>query len=135
MNLPEEFDPIKYETGALELNVKRSVFCNIRDGKKKNYHHTIYDPEYARKLFLHKNNKVCINKIFSSIKKEWSYWDTNDGHCPFVIRQYKKVVFICTDMGKRMEADIDGTTEVYQTVDSDGDDTWAFRFRIGKIKK
>ena len=135
VNLPEEFDPIKYETGALELNVKRSVFCNIRDGKKKNYHHTIYDPEYARKLFLHKNNKVCINRIFSSIKKEWSYWDTNDGHCPFVIRQYKKVVFICTDMGKRMEADIDGTTEVYQTVDSDGDDTWAFRFRIGKIKK
>ena len=135
VNLPEEFEPIKYETGALELNVRRSVFCNIRDGVKKLYKHTIYDNEYAQKMFLHKGNKVCINKIFSSVKKEWSYWDTNGGHCPFVIRQYKKAIFICHDMGQKLYVDIDGTTEVYQTVDPDGYDTWAFKFRIGKVKK
>jgi hypothetical protein len=78
---------------------------------------------------------VCINKIFSSVKKEWSYWDTNGGHCPFVIRQYKKAIFICHDMGQKLYVDIDGTTEVYQTVDPDGYDTWAFKFRIGKVKK
>lgn len=135
VNLPEEFEPVKYEKGALELNVRRSVFCNIRDGIKKNYNHTIYDTDYAKKIFLHKDGKVCINKIFSSVKKEWSYWDINGGHCPFVVRQYKKAIFICHDMGQRLYADIDGSIEVYQTVDPDGDDTWAFRFRIGKVKK
>lgn len=135
VNLPEEFEPVKYEKGALELNVRRSVFCNIRDGIKKNYSHTIYDTDYAKKIFLHKDGKVCINKIFSTVKKEWSYWDINGGHCPFVIRQYKRAVFNCLDMDQRLYANIDGAIEVYQTVDPDGDDTWAFRFRIGKVKK
>lgn len=134
VNLPEEFEPIKYETGALELNVRRSVFCKIRDGVKKNYSHTVSDSVYAQKIFLHKGKKVCINKIFSSVKKRWSYWDINDGNCPFVIRQYKKVVFICNDMGQKLHVDIDGATEVYPTHDADGDETWAFRFRIGKVK-
>ena len=120
------------------INKVKSKCCgikgNIRDGVKKLYKHTIYDNEYAKKMFLHKGNKVCINKIFSSVKKDWSYWDTNGGHCPFVIRQYKKAIFICHDMGQKLYVEIDGTTEVYQTVDPDGYDTWAFRFRIGKVK-
>lgn len=135
VSLPEEFEPIKYETGALELNVRRSVFCNVRDGIKKFYSHTIYDLEYAKKLFLYKGDKVCVNKIFSSVKKKWSYSDINDGNCPFVVRQYKDAILSCQDMGKRLYVDIDGDIEVYLAKDPYGSDAWAFKFRIGKVKK
>ena len=132
VNLPTEFEPIKYEKGALELNVRYSVFCHVRDGTKKNYCHKVENSEYAQKIFLYEGDRPCINKIFRSVKKDWHYTDTNGGNCPFVIRQYKKAIFICHYLGQKLYVDIDGTTEVYLSKDNDA---WAFKFRIGEVKK
>lgn len=135
VDLPDELETIEFEEEPLVLNVSYSVFLNIKNGKKLRYKHTIYDQEYARKLFLHKRGKVCVNKLYSSVKKDWSYWDTNDGNFPFIMRQYKKALFICNEYGKSLVAEIEGKIEPYVTVDSDGYNTWAFMFRIGKVKK
>lgn len=134
VNLPEEFDPIKYEKEPLHLPVKASVFDNIKNGRKKNYNHTICNIEYARKMFLYRKDNICANRIYSSIKQNWHYRHINNGHCPFVIRQYKKVVFECEMYWQKIEVDVAGTTEVYQTKDTNGNDIWAFRFKIGEIK-
>lgn len=128
VNLPEEFEPVKYEKNALLLYIKESKFEKISSGEKKNYSHAI-DDDNVSQLFLHKNGKLCINKTFAHIKKDWSLYDTNGGHCPFVKRQYKKVVFKCTQLYRQMDADIDGYTEIY--INSNG--LWAFRFRITNI--
>lgn len=131
----DEFETEELEEKPLELNVSSSVFFNIKKGIKRKYKHTIYDNDYARKLLLHKGNKVCINKIYSSVKKKWSYWDINGGNFPFIMRQYKKALFSCSEYGLKLEAEIDGKIEPYKAVDPDGYDTWAFRFRIGKVRK
>ena len=134
VEMPDELDTTEFEEEPLKLNVSFSVFSNIKSGIKKKYKHTIYDDDYARKLFLHKNGKVCVNKLYRSLKKKWSYWDTNDGNFPFIMRQYKKALFVCSEYGLRIEADIDGKIEPYKTVDPDGYYTWAFMFRIGKVR-
>ena len=128
VNLPEEFEPVKYESQPLVLYVRRGRFCNIRDGELKTYKHCI-EYENAEKLFLHKNGKPCINKAFANVKKNWSIYDINGGHCPFVKRQYKKVIFKCTDMLKQIDADIQGYSEIYINADN----SWAFKFRIAKV--
>lgn len=128
VNLPEEFEPVKYETQPLVLYVRRGRFCNIRDGELKTYKHCI-ESENAEKLFLHKNGKPCINKAFINVKKNWSIDDINGGHCPFVKRQYKKVIFKCKDMMEQIDADIQGYTEIYINADN----SWAFKFRIAKV--
>ena len=128
VKLPEEFEPVKYESHPLVLYVRRGRFCNIRDGELKTYKHCI-EYENAEKLFLHKNGKPCINKTFANVKKDWSIYDINGGHCPFVKRQYKKVVFKCTDMNRQIDADIQGYTEIYINADN----SWAFKFRISKV--
>lgn len=128
VNLPEDFEPVKYEKGALELYISRRKFTKIKSGEMKEYKHSI-DYSNKEQLFLHKKGKPCINKAFSNIKKEWSIYDTNDGHCPFVKRQYKKVIFKCSDMYQKMEAEIEGYTEIYINYE----DSWAFRFRISKV--
>ena len=134
-NLPDVIEESEYEEEPLLLNVSYSVYLNIKIGKKKKYKHTIYDHEYGRKLFLHKKGKVCVNKLYDSIKKDWSYWDMNGGNFPFIMRQYRRARFFCSEFGVSIEADIDGRIEPYQTVDSDGYQTWAFMFRIGKVHK
>ena len=63
VNLPEEFEPVKYESQPLVLYVRRGRFCNIRDGELKTYKHCI-EYENAEKLFLHKNGKPCINSVY-----------------------------------------------------------------------
>ena len=66
VNLPEEFEPVKYESQPLVLYVRRGRFCNIRDGELKTYKHCI-EYENAEKLFLHKNGKPCINSVYRII--------------------------------------------------------------------
>lgn len=129
VNLPERFEPIKYESQPLVLYVRRGRFYSIRDGELKTYKHCI-DDSNAKKLFLHKNGKPCINKAFANEEKEWSIYDTNGGHCPFVKRQYKKVTFRCTDMNRQLDAEIQGYTEIYINADH----VWAFKFKILNVK-
>lgn len=128
VSLPEEFEPIKYEKTPLVLYIRRGRFEKIKNGELVNYKHAI-DSDNKEKLFFHKNSVPCINKAFAHLQKEWSIYDTNGGHCPFVQRQYKKVTFKCSDMWQQLDAEIEGHTEIY--INYDG--AWAFRFRISKV--
>lgn len=128
VKLPEEFEPIKYEQEPLVLYISQRPFENFKSGIKKNYHHSI-DFDNKEKLFLHKKGKICVNKAFAHINKDWKYYDTNNGHCPFVKRQYKKVTFKCSALSQQFDAEIDGYTEIY----INPDDYWAFRFRVTRI--
>lgn len=128
VHLPEEFDPIKYEKIPLVLYISERRFDKIKCGEMVNYKHGI-EMDNKESLFLHKNGKICINRIFKDVNRDWVYTDTNNGHCPFVIRQYHKVIFKCINNWRQMDADIAGTTEIY--INSDG--RWAFKFRIAKI--
>lgn len=129
INLPEEFEPIKRENQPLVLYVTRRRFYSIRDGELTNYRHCI-DDSNAKKLFLHKNGKPCINKVFANEEKEWSIYDTNGGNCPFVMRQYKKVTFRCTDLNMQIDAEIQGHTEIYINANK----LWAFKFNITSVR-
>ena len=131
VKLPKEFEPIKYERTALELNVRIARFWKICDGEIKNYVHSIDNPQYAAMFFKYEHNKLCVQDAFKSIKKEWSYTDSYEGHCPFVQRVYRKVTFYCSYNNFYVDAEIDGTTEIFMNTQG----SWSFRFRIGKVGK
>lgn len=130
VSIPDDFEPVNYEDGTLLLNISRRKFLKLESGEMNTYKHSI-DAANKEQLFLHQEGKICINKVFRHLKKNWSIEDTNGGHCPFVQRQYKKVIFTCTDMRKKVEAEIVGYTEIYLN----SDNCWAFRFRIRRIGK
>ena len=131
VKLPKEFEPIKYEKTALELNVRSARFWKICYGEMKNYVHSIDNPQYAALFFKYERNKLCVQDAFKSIKKDWNYMDSYEGHCPFVQRVYRKVTFYCSIDDLYVDAEIDGTTEIF--MNSQG--SWSFRFRIGKVGK
>lgn len=136
VRMPEEFETEDFESEPLELNVAEKKLWSLIDGKLKSYKHTIYDADYARKLLKHNGDKVCINEIYKSIKKKWSYWDINDGNFPFIMRKYKKARFTSSNFtGIKIEVDIDGDIIPYTTVDSDGCETWAFKFRFSNVTR
>jgi hypothetical protein len=109
---------------------------SLLDGNLKSYRHTIYDVNYARKLFKHNGEEVCINEIYKSIKKKWNYWDMNDGNFPFIMRKYKKARFVCASYpGIIIEVDIVGDIIPYSAIDSDGYNTWAFKFKFNNIER
>lgn len=126
--LPDNFEPISYENSALLLSVSKRKFLKLQSGEMKTYRHSI-DYTNKEQLFLHEKGRLCINKAFRHIEKIWDISDINDGNCPFIQRQYKKVMFICADIHKRMEAEIEGCTEIYLN----SDNCWAFKFRLSKI--
>lgn len=129
VKLPKEFEPIKYERTALELNVRSSRFWKIYDEELKKYNHSINDACLAAKFFKHERGAICVQDVFKSIKKDWNYWESYEGHCPFIQKVYRKVRFYCASDDMYIDADIDGSTEIYLNAEG----TWAFRFRIGKI--
>ena len=128
VNLPDEFEPIKYERTPVSLFISRRKFCKIIDGEAREYKHSV-DSSNKELMFLHRNGKICVNKTFKDVKKDWTYTDTNGGNCPFVMRQYKKVIFTCSDMQMKVEVEVAGRTEIY--LNSEG--RWAFKVPIGKV--
>lgn len=129
VKLPNEFEPIKYEKSALELNVRKSRFWKIYDGELKNYNHSIDNESLAALFFKYKHGSICVQDTFKSVKKDWNYWESYEGHCPFIQRVYRKVTFYSSSEDMYIEADIEGSTEIY--LNKEG--VWAFQFRIGKI--
>ena len=94
----------------------------------RTYKHSI-DSTNKEQIFLHEKGQLCVSKDFQNAKKKWSLSDTNNGCCPFIQYQYKRVIFNCSDMRKKMEAEIDGTIEVYLN----SENLWAFRFKVAVI--
>lgn len=88
------------------------------------------DTTNAEQIFFHENGRLCISADFQKIKKNWSLNDINDGHCPFILHKYDKVVFKSTDFNKEMEVNIEGI-EIYLN----SENHWAFKFRITKTKR
>lgn len=123
---PDISGPIN--TRTLMLNISRRKFQKLESGETTAYKHSI-DSTNEAQIFLHEKGKLCVGKAFKHIKKNWSVKDTNNGKCPFIQQQYEKVVFSCTDMRKKMEAEIFGNIEVYLNADNQ----WAFRFKVKSI--
>jgi len=120
------------EENPLKLNITLTNYYNIRKGKKKIYRHSISDYDCAYKIFHHNYDKISISEEFCSIDKEWTFTDIHNGQCPFIIRQYKNVVFTCEALKKSIEIEIDGQINVKYNKESK---KWYFEFKIGKIKK
>ena len=129
VKLPRNLTAIKYEKKPLQINVRKSRFWKIYNEELKNYTHSIDELYLAKQFFAYNKDKICVQDTFKSIEKEWNYWESYDGHCPFIQRTYRKVGFYCSSEDLYIDADIEGKTEVY--LNKDGN--WAFKFRIGKI--
>jgi hypothetical protein len=112
----------------LVLNISRRKFLKLESGEMTIYKHSI-DTTNAEQVFLHEKGQLCMNALFKNIKKNWSLNDINDGHCPFIQRQYKKVIFKCTDLQKEMKANIEGNIQIYLNSERH----WAFMFQISLI--
>ena len=84
---------------------------------------------------MNKRGKWVVQKAFKDIKKVWDYRDVYNGHCPFVVRQYKKVIFEVSDYPYFLEADIVGQIKPKYTEDSDGYDCWGFEFLVKNVKE
>lgn len=123
----EEFEP-----EPLQLTVRDSKYEKIKEGSLKNFHRNI-DLDLSRQLFKHEGSKICVNEMFKGIKKTWKFSDHNNGHCPFIIRKYKTVVF---ESWSYMPfcAEID-PIEVIGKENSNGIFNWNMKFRILKIIK
>ncbi len=128
VKIPEYFENENYELEPLCLNVSENKYDKIEAGELKNYGRTIQTLDDAKKIFLYDGERICVNKVYANLKKDWNFTDTNNGDCPFIIRQYDEVEFYCSkwDMYNLMK--IDGRIDV--TLD-DRTQCWKFRFRIG----
>lgn len=135
INLPEELEPNDVEKTPLRIWVRYRTFLNFKKGTKQKCHRAIADRDLAEKLFKYKNGKICVKTAFKGIKKEWHFWEEHEGHCPFVCRQYKKVVFEVRDYPFILEADIIGQIKINPVTDTDGDDCWGFEFYVKNVKE
>lgn len=135
INLPEELEPNDVEKTPLRIWVRYRTFLNFKNGTKQKYHRAIADRDLADKLFKYKNGKICVKTAFKGIKKEWHFWEDHEGHCPFVCRQYKKVVFEVRDYPFVLEAEIIGQIKINPAKDTDGDDCWGFEFYVKNLKE
>lgn len=125
--LEEISESIKNE--VLVLNISKRKFQKLESGEMTTYKRSI-DTTNAEQIFLHENGRLCISADFQNIKKNWSLNDINDGHCPFILHKYDKVVFKSIDFNKEMEVNIEGI-EIYLN----SENHWAFKFRITKTKR
>lgn len=130
VSLPDGFEPIKYESNPLVINVSKRKFLKLEAGEMITYKHAI-DAVNKEQLFVHERGVMCISKVFKDVKQVWSLSDTNNGHCPFIQRQYKNVIFECADLQRKLDAEIEGYIEVYLN----SDNHWAYKFRIFKVGK
>lgn len=135
VNLPEELEPNDIERSPLRIRVGYRTYLSFKKGVKKRCHRAIADRSLAEKIFMNKRGKWIVQKAFKDIDRKWDYRDNYNGHCPFVVRQYKKVIFDVEDYPYYLDADISGQIKTYPTRDSDGDECWGFEFFIKNVKE
>lgn len=135
VNLPEELEPNDVERSPLRIRVGYKTYLSLKDGRRKKYHRAIADRGLAEKIFKNKKGKWIVEKAFKDIDKKWDYRDEYNGHCPFIIRQYKKVIFDVNDYPFVLEAEIIGQIKTYPTEDSEEYECWGFEFFIKNVKE
>ena len=129
VNLPDSFETEIFEMYPLELSVGYKTFDKILDGAKKKYSRVIQNEFEAKQIFQYFNGEICINKTFASIQKKWKYSDTNNGDCPFIVRNYNKVEFFCEYYNMYATYYINGKIAI--SLDTDVN-KWKFTLYIGE---
>jgi len=129
VKLPDTFETEEFELNPLELNIGYKTYDKIIDGTKKKYSRVIQNETEAKQIFQYKNGKICVNNTFALLQKEWKYSDTNNGDCPFIVRNYNKVEFYCDYYGSFVTYNINGKIEVL--LDSKTNN-WKYIFYIGE---
>lgn len=136
VNLPDEFEDTDYENEPLVLKIKSATFDRIVDGEKKKHKQLIKESEDGRMLFVHnEDGSIRPNDLWAGKGKMTNYWDMNGGHFPYIMRQYRTVLFIDKSDGRKVEVEVDGSIEPYKGVDAEGYYNWGFQFRFGKITR
>ena len=72
---------------------------------------------------------------FKDIDCDWNYRDEYNGHCPFIVRQYKKVIFDVYDYPFFLEAEIAGQIKAKRTKDAEENECWGFEFFVKNVKE
>ncbi len=129
VHMPKSFERDDYEKEPLRLGVKANKLDSIVSGTTKRYARFIHDEQDARMIFKYENGKICVNKTFASLKKDWKYTDTNNGDCPFIVRKYKEVLFYNTTFSE--EVIMKMTTGIDITLDKTTKQ-WKFEFRFSE---
>ena len=130
VKLPRKFEPIKYEKKPLVINVARDKFWRIFDEEIKNYNRGI-DAQIADQLFVWDKGKLVVEDSFKSIKKDWHYWESYEGNCPFVKRNFNKVRFESSTENMYFICEIDSLIEVRVNKEK----KLSIRFHIAKVQK
>ena len=130
IKLPKKFEPIKYEKKPMVINVARDKFWRIFDGEIKNFNRGI-DDQIADQLFIWEKGKLVVDEPFKSIKKDWHYWDSYEGHCPFIQRNYKNIRFESSTENMYFICEIDSKIEVRMNKSN----KWSIRFHISKVNR
>lgn len=135
INLPEELEPNNVERAPLRIRIAYRTYLSYKKGLKKRCHRAIADRSLAEKIFMNKRGKWIVRKAFNKIDRNWDYRDIFNGHCPFEVRQYKKVIFEVNDYPLILEADIVGQIKAKYTEDSEGCKCWGFEFNVKNVKE
>ena len=134
--IKEKYDGVQYEGQPLVLNVGKKILDKIVAREKRKYSRLIKEDDddgLAIKIFKHNHGELCVNDIFSDEDDEglgWEHTDMAYGNFPFLLRQYKTVVFVCRATDEQVEVEIMGCINVDYNYE---ECCWKFYFRIGKI--
>lgn len=131
VKLPKAFEPIKYEKKNLIIRISDKKFDRIYFDGVKTYKHSVDSEFYASQLFQYEKGKLKVQPTFEHIKKEWNFWDLNNGSLPFITRHYKKATFECSTTGLSFDAEIESEIDFKVSAN----DYWQFSFKIGKLSK
>ena len=130
VKLPRKFEPIKYEKNPLVIYVAQKKFWKIFDGEIKNYQRGI-DVEIASQLYKMEKGKLVVEEPFKGIDRVWNYYDSYEGHCPFIRKHFKQVRFECSKDNVYFVCDVDGKMDIEKNCNNE----LSIKFRIGKVHK
>ncbi len=135
INLPEELEPNDVERSPLKIRIAYRTYLSYKNGSKKRCHRAIADRSLAEKIFMNKRGRWIVQKAFKDIDCDWNYRDEYNGHCPFIVRQYKKVIFDVYDYPFFLEAEIAGQIKAKRTKDAEENECWGFEFFVKNVKE
>ena len=87
--------------------------------------------QIADQLFVWDKGKLVVEDSFKSIKKDWHYWESYEGNCPFVKRNFNKVRFESSTENMYFICEIDSLIEVRVNKEK----KLSIRFHIAKVQK
>ena len=108
--------------------VDSQQFWRIMTGKKKNFHLLVKNVALAKKIFKYDGDHICVNPVFRFLKESWDYHDINGGNCPFLLRDFACVHFVCEETQQTLAMKIEGIPSINLKYGF-----WDYSFRVGDI--